>query len=401
MKIEKTSIMYVPDYLTIGLGIFSLIFAISPMYYTFGFSALHLFIFAFLLTLWNLYAFKIRSRINYLLITSFVLTTALVSSIAKSDIISLWAALNLIFGMSFYLSLDRISMEKVVFSATVILLFIILGGWITFYDISFGKGTIGQYTTITGKVIDRGIFSLFYPFWTPVGTFIRSAGIFDEPGAFSFVICSVAILRHSLKMDKRMTWILLSTGFITLSLAHFIYMIFHLLSERGFKLKLSILSSILVASFLLTISFPEVTPIFDRFGDRFEVNSNSERLIEGDNRSAYIFTNWDILSSGSLTDLFFGSQEGAVCCNPLQPLVERGLFGAWPYYAMLLIFFSFGVRFKEPALIGIALLFMQRPSIQSIGYSFLASAIMVSYLKYGRSSQSIMTFKSRVKSALG
>ena len=65
------------------------------------------------------------------------------------------------------------------------------------------------------------------------GNVIRSSGLYDEPGAFSYMICAVSALRHLRGRDARVTWLMLGMGFVTLSLAHLVYVLLHALAERS------------------------------------------------------------------------------------------------------------------------------------------------------------------------
>lgn len=67
------------------------------------------------------------------------------------------------------------------------------------------------------------------------GDYYRIRSIYDEPGSFSFFICSAAALRHVCGLDKVKTWSLLVGGLMTLSFAHFLYFIFHFIADLNFK----------------------------------------------------------------------------------------------------------------------------------------------------------------------
>lgn len=69
------------------------------------------------------------------------------------------------------------------------------------------------------------------------GNIIRPSGIYDEPGALSLYICAIAAIRHIHGKNNFFTWVLLLLGFITLSLAHLIYVILHIMAERINKKK--------------------------------------------------------------------------------------------------------------------------------------------------------------------
>jgi hypothetical protein len=87
-----------------------------------------------------------------------------------------------------------------------------------------------------------------------IGRIIRPSGFFDEPGALSFFICITAMLRNINKRNSKITLLLLFTGFITLSLAHLVYVIFHLLS-MSYKKKSQIKNLLIIFTAFMTFLF--------------------------------------------------------------------------------------------------------------------------------------------------
>ncbi|HAZ3859399.1 TPA: O170 family O-antigen polymerase, partial [Escherichia coli] len=60
--------------------------------------------------------------------------------------------------------------------------------------------------------------------------FIRPSAFFDEPGALSFYICFVVMLREILWPRKRaLNFALLAFGIVTLSLAHIVFTILYVI----------------------------------------------------------------------------------------------------------------------------------------------------------------------------
>lgn len=193
-------------------------------------------------------------------------------------------------------------------------------------------------------------------------------------------------------LNKKVTWLLLVLGFITNSLAHFIYVIVHLFAELAKPTK-KIVSGLLVMA-LLILSLSLTTPgqkVVSFLGGRLSTTPNVDRIFEGDNRSAYFINDMHNLMVSGVWDLIFGHGFGQDEAynkhnglkkggfNPLYPIIGAGgILLAWPYYLGLLspiglILYS---RIFIPT-IGISLLWMQRPTIYSSGYSVLFALLNI------------------------
>ena len=113
-------------------------------------------------------------------------------------------------------------------------------------------------------------FKIYLTTLTPMydANFIRPSSILSEPGALSFFICLVAALRNKVGAKKKTTWILLGLGFITISIAHLIYTIFHFLQEvkssKGFSKKIKILFMLLAIIYLISL-IPTFYDLLDRY----------------------------------------------------------------------------------------------------------------------------------------
>lgn len=83
---------------------------------------------------------------------------------------------------------------------------------------------------------------------------IRPSGIYDEPGALSFVICFVAAIRKLWGCDDKLTWAILILGFFTMSLAHFIFFILFVLHDlRKWSFKTFTIFILIIVSLLLLL----------------------------------------------------------------------------------------------------------------------------------------------------
>lgn len=238
-----------------------------------------------------------------------------------------------------------------------------------------------------------------------LGRVIRPSGIFDEPGTLSFMICFVAAARHLCGMPKKTTWVLLLTGLITLSLAHLVYIVCHLLSEKLFTKKFFIWAAVLLGS-LVGLSFhPDVAELLDSaFFSRFAV---VDGRLAGDNRSDLLMNAYSYLDLSSfMVGLHSSCSTDYSACrarygmlgeNVLGPLVQSGIFLSLPYYAVLLWLLITGVRRRSNfVLVGLALLLMQRPYVMSFGYALIVCVILLNW-KAMRSNIASRSFSLQAK----
>jgi hypothetical protein len=209
---------------------------------------------------------------------------------------------------------------------------------------------------------------------------IRPAGIFDEPGALAFYICVTAACRSLLGMPRRTTWLLLAGGVPTLSLAHLVYLAFHLLSERLLSpraLRALLAGALVLGAAILHPALQET--VEERIVARLAMEDGR---LAGDNRSellenaaAYVDLRSAVvgLDPRCITDWMacqrsyrrFGE-------NILTPLVQGGILMSWPYYAVLAALLAAGLRARAQLYyVGIAALLLQRPYLLSTGYCLL------------------------------
>lgn len=206
-----------------------------------------------------------------------------------------------------------------------------------------------------------------------LGKIIRPSGIYDEPGAFSFFIISICILRLKHHEKLSYTVLMLLFGCITLSLTHIICMfVLFIVIRKQFSLKEKILFMFFIICVLLflIICFWDIADrmIFSRL--KFDT---SKGTFNGDNRSGQINNSIKILEQ---CGFLFGSYEvdirkyGDVSSNPLSLLAINGLFNSIIYYSFIILCFILSTFFHNLLFLSILLLFLQRPYQNLIGYSF-------------------------------
>jgi hypothetical protein len=212
--------------------------------------------------------------------------------------------------------------------------------------------------------------------------FIRPAGLFDEPGALSFVVCCLAAVRHALGYEKRTTWIMLLLGLATMSLAHMLYMVVHGINElSGSKHMIKALVGATAVAIVLYAVVTFVQPVNEIYSNLLlaKFAFSNGRLV-GDNRTDLFLNAARYINPSSF---WFGIDAkcalGYVNCaeqrygqygeNPLTLLMQWGLLISFPYYLGLL--YLGVVAFLRRSLIplGILLLLLQRPYTMSFGYA--------------------------------
>lgn len=267
---------------------------------------------------------------------------------------------------------------------------LLVGAYVAFATAALGAPPIAELTNPDG----RPNF-LFYGSLTNVhlGQFIRPSGVYDEPGAFSFVVCVVVALRYYFGKNDLLNIVVLIAGLITFSLAHLIFLLLFLI-VFGVQLQRVVLLSALLGLFALFV-------IQVGLGDRIALTANrimpvagnlatvGTPVIAGDNRSEYMARSIDVIGRYDFSWFFgygpdcildskCGGRAESLCCEPLSLLAKRGIVQSWPYWVAL-----FGLLIA-PALRGkaglvalaVGLLIMQRPNLFSMGYSLLIILIL-------------------------
>jgi hypothetical protein len=223
--------------------------------------------------------------------------------------------------------------------------------------------------------------------------FIRPSGFYDEPGALSFYVCFLVALREIFHLDRKLSWKLMLFGFITSSLAHFIFFILFCVHSGVFRFKALIKFApvvLVVVGLLYYIDSPFAI-LLDNFFSRFEIIEGS---ITGDNRSALLVNAYSYLDRSSI---FFGLNPSCIlnapeCMpgmyakygeNPLTLMVHLGLTLAWVYYIALTYLLLKSRHDIRYIVFGVIILILQRPNILSYGYTILIVMFIYSLWRHG------------------
>jgi len=367
----------------ISVLFFSLLISQSPLLLSIGFRGVYSLPLSFFLILIVLIFSKRKIKNIGIVICFVVLLTASFSSFFWLEYKFVFLAFWMVNAILLVSVLKNEELLKFIEVATIFLFILILGAIIAFALAFSGvksAGTIGgefgrihwYYTTLTNS---RAL------------NFIRPGGIYDEPGAFSFFICVVAYLRNALNLDKAKTIYLLIGGLITFSIIHLFFLLLYVLS-MPLKFK-KLLIGIFIGTLLISILvFFGAEGAFQEFLIDRTINflfnfSDNDRIIAFNNCFDIIRQNWWVVLFGINPYCLFDiercvSNFSMICCNPLEPLTASGMFISWPYYLGLsFLFFSVFIRKNNLLIIGLLLLFFQRPGIFTAGYS-LAFVLCIS-----------------------
>jgi len=213
-------------------------------------------------------------------------------------------------------------------------------------------------------------------FPTPVGNVIRPSFIYDEPGAYAFVIDAILLINFTLhRRLRRLDWALVAGGFITFSVAHVLVCFFLLVAARRTLyalLPLAVLGGL--DYFIYQLS--GVSLLFGRF-------AVEDGALAGDNRSDLFRTAVELVSShpggvGTSCDwdiVLCYDRYGAFGENPAFPAAYFGILPSLGYYAILLAVLVTGVTSRRRRVIctslAILVLIMQRPFLFNIGYNLM------------------------------
>jgi hypothetical protein len=215
--------------------------------------------------------------------------------------------------------------------------------------------------------------------------YIRPSGIYDEPGALSFMICTLAYLRYRMGFNLRNTIVLLLLGNATLSLAHTFFSILFLLTISLHVSHKKFLTGLFSLAFLLLIAIAAKDYLPNVFLSRFEF---SDGRLAGDNRSSLMESAYNLISYRDLWLYGLGpisqaeiellsEADGPFSTNPLSPIVFSGIIGSfWYYFFLIFLFLHAASKPARLPMLAIFVLFLQRPYIMNFGYSMLFLLIL-------------------------
>lgn len=278
--------------------------------------------------------------------------------------------------------LKKIEIKAFVELLTWVLLLVLFGAVLGILYAYFGGASIIEFANPDGRLNQLYLTTLTN---SQIENFIRPSGVFDEPGALSFVVCFIAALRHSTGGNKKITWIMLILGMVTMSVAHLIYMLLHateeLKSHKRAKDAFMFLGVVAIFSWVLVSFIHPIQDIlsallFSRFTDDTLSTLGQDRVTTLLNAVGYIDINTFMFGLDSdcavgFAHCTFDKGFENYGDNPLTLLVHWGGLLAFPYYFVLVYLTFNSVRQRNFIMFGIMLLLLQRPYTMSYGYSIL------------------------------
>lgn len=269
--------------------------------------------------------------------------------------------------------------------ASIFMLILCFGAIVSLIYVFLGGPPLASFPNPDGRLNYIFLGTISNSYWGPL---IRPAGIFDEPGAFSFFICATVTMRRILEKDSRLSWALLILGMVTMSLAHIVFIFFYFLSDR---LSVRSMACLFILSFIgyLFIKQSFAYELFQQvFLSRFEIADNG--LLKGDNRTGAFFAAADLLTNIKVflwgispesyfnpEDYFSSSGLPPIGSNPLSKLVRMGFVMSSIYYMVVFIFLGSFIRGKKYfAVVGFGLLLLQRDFVFVISYSLFVMLIL-------------------------
>lgn len=334
-----------------------------------------------------LYLFKFISLKKWFLFFALlVLLSSSATAIYWGDIRFIFANFFLIVALFVLQASNSEVLDKFIDFSSILILFILFGAVIGFVLALNGLSPLYEFPNLDG----RPNFFYYTTLTNAVfGYIIRPSGIYDEPGALSLYVCAIAAIRHLSGKDSKLTWSMLLLGFVTLSLAHLIYVFCHFIAER-FTKKNILMFSYFVALVVAMFLFTELDNILsDRLFQRLLI-SEETGSIEGDNRS-YMLFNAIMLISYDYRIFLFGLDpvcrfEYLVCRelfppigeNPLMPILTNGFFVSWPFYiALISLLLSPLLSRKFFVTFGFGILLIQRPEMLILSGAMISSVILL------------------------
>lgn len=334
---------------------------------------------------------KIELEWWVLFLSFFVLLGFIVSSLYWQDIALIHYPKFLILSVIIISLLDSSEILGYIKACTYYVFFNIILAVLGFIYALFGGASVFEVVVpTTGRAFDFYLTSFSV---TNYADFIRPSGFFDEPGALSFFVCFIVMLRELNGLNRNISIVMLLLGLVTLSLAHvlffIIFFVYIFMLERSFKYGLSIVIFLAwLAVFFVFI--PNGDVVLEYFLSR----SSSDIGSEG--RSGLLFSALDMISksepsvylfginSKCLTDYMQGCQSiyPRMGENILSPLVFGGFLTSWIYYFMFgLVMLVFFVRPNLGfVLLSFGVLFIQRPYHFNVSYSLTFAFLLTSSL---------------------
>jgi len=280
--------------------------------------------------------------------------------------------LPFVFYVSWQFSLDKTFVKTFSKFLTNFSLIGIVLAWIALFYVLSGGQSLLDFPNPDGRPNGLYLTSLIN---AVVGNIIRAAFIYDEPGAFSFVLVVAVIVREMLAENRLISFIILVGGLVTFSLAHVMVLTVYVFFVFRLRLKL-----ILLVMILPIVIFTIDDPRFEFFYERFNKNSSnaglSNRTVQLTNFKNVVFEDPEVLFLGDYKchdrENKHCFEHGSISSSPITPIYQGGWFLFFIQFLTHLAILSVIIKrqFLFPS-IALTLLLLQRPYFHLLGYQFL------------------------------
>lgn len=270
------------------------------------------------------------------------------------------------------LARERKFIERFCDWLTVFCIVAIVLAWISFFYVLAGGEPQLEFPNPDGRPNRLYLTSLSN---AVIGGVIRTAFIYDEPGAFSFVLVVAVIIREMLAKSRMISFLILLGGLVTFSLIHVMVLAIYVFLVLSFKFKI-----ISALAFMFVVSVTYGDPRFGFFYDRFASDGDNAGL---SNRTVQLENFYKVIADDPEV-FFLGDykchvreekrciEHGGITSSPVTPAYLGGifLFIIQVLTHLALFFAMLRKRFLFPA-VAMTLLLLQRPYFHLLGYQLL------------------------------
>lgn len=270
------------------------------------------------------------------------------------------------------LARERKFIERFCVWLTVFCIVAIVLAWISFFYVLAGGEPQLEFPNPDGRSNRLYLTSLSN---AVVGGVIRTAFIYDEPGAFSFVLVVAVIIREMLAKNRMLSLLILLGGLVTFSLIHVMVLAIYVFLVLSFKFKvISVLALMIVV--IATFGDPRFGFFYDRFDSDGDNAGLSNRTVQLENFYKVIADDPEVFFLGDynchVREEKRCYEHGDISSSPVTPTYLGGIFlfmiQALTHLALLSLMLK--KRFFFPA-VAMTLLLFQRPYFHLLGYQLL------------------------------
>lgn len=312
--------------------------------------------------------------ISELLVFLFLLSSVLVFIVATQSATNLnrFIFIPFCFFICVKLAKEKKFIERFCDWLTVFCIVAIVLAWISFFYVLAGGEPQLEFPNPDGRPNRLYLTSLSN---AVVGGVIRTAFIYDEPGAFSFVLVVAVIIREMLAKSRMISLLIFLGGLVTFSLIHVMVLAIYVFLVLSFKFKI-----ISALALMIVVSVTYGDPRFGFFYDRFDSNSDNAGL---SNRTVQLENFYNVIADDPEV-FFLGDynchvreekrcyEHGDISSSPVTPTYLGGIFlliiQVLTHLALLSLMLK--KRFFFPA-VAMTLLLLQRPYFHLLGYQLL------------------------------